>query len=299
MNSVRESMSGPAGTFVKVVMIILAFYILYIIYKFLYSNDTTNDYIAVKDVVLARPAGTNDSKNAFVPIGTTSTNPNIFKITSGEDFCIDYWMYIKDTTYRPNNNKFILSLGGPITGDAALNPNQSVASDQFLLVYLTGYKYGLAVRTNAVQSATPMPASPLAGTTVTPLFTTTAQVASPTSELTPCDIASVDLQKWVHVGIVSQNKTLDVYIDGKLARSCILPSRINITTNYQLNVFAFGGFGGYVSKITTHDYALNPEQMWRIYMIGPGPAYTFWEYAKSLFDPKSIGTLTYPKYPST
>ena len=292
-------MSGPAGTFVKVVMIIISFYILYIIYKFLYSKDTTNDIIAVKGVTLARPAGTNDSKKAYVPIGTTSTNPNIFKISNGEDFCIDYWMYIKDTSYRPNNNKFILSLGGPITGDGALNPSGMTASDQFLLVYLTGYKYGLAVRTNAVPNGTPVPTSPLAGATVTSTFATTAQVASSTSELTPCDIASVDLQKWVHVGIVSHSKTLDVYIDGKLARSCILPNGINVTTNYQLNVFAFGGFGGYVSNITTHDYALNPEQMWRIYMIGPGPAYTFWEYAKTLFDPKSIGTLTYPKYPST
>ena len=292
-------MSGPAGSFVKVVMIILAFYILYIIYQFLYSKETRNDSVAVKGVSLARPAGATDSTKAFVPIGTTSTNTNIFNISKGQDFCIEYWMYVSDTTYRPNNNKFILSLGKPISGNGATTPGSMTADEQALLVYLTGYNYGLAVRTNAVPSGSTSPTSPLAGTTVTTTFTTTAQVASSTSELTPCDIASVDLQKWVHVGIVSQGKTLDVYIDGKLARSCILPSVINLMPNYQLTVLAFGGFGGYVSNITTHDYGLNPEQMWRIYMAGPGPAYTFWEYFQGLFDPKSIGTLTYPKYPST
>ena len=296
MNSVRQSMSGPAGTFVKVVMIIIAFYVLYIIYQFLYSTSTTNDNTPIQGVTLARPAGTNDSYATFTP--DSEKNP-IMSISNGQDFCIDYWMYISDTTWRSSNNKFILSLGLPITGNGSTSSSTMSAGDQALLVYLTGFNYGLAIRTNAITPATPVPTSPLAGTSVTPLFTTTAQVASPTSELTPCDIASVDLQKWVHVGIVNSGKTLDVYIDGKLARSCILPSRINVMPYYQLNFAAFGGFGGYVSNVTTHDYALNPEQMWRIYMAGPGPSYTFWQYAQSLFNPKAIGTLNYPKYPGS
>jgi hypothetical protein len=88
-------------------------------------------------------------------------------------------------------------------------------------------------------------------------------------------------------------------LDGKLGRSCILPNILRIGTTYKLNVLAFGGFGGYVSNITTHDYALNPEQMWRIYMAGPGPSYNFWQYLQTLFDPKAIGTLNYPKYPGS
>ena len=295
MNSVRQSMSGPAGTFVKVVMIVLAFYILYVIYQFLYSEDVTNDKVAIQGVTLARPAGTTDSYMEFKP---DDKEKPIMKIANGQDFCIEYWMYISDTTWRASSNKFILSLGLPITGNGATSSSTMSAGNQALLVYLTGYNYGLAVRTNAVTPSTTVPASPLAGATVTPLFTSTAQVASPTSELTPCDIASIDLQKWVHVGIVSSGKTLDVYIDGKLARSCILPSGINVMPNYKLNFAAFGGFGGYVSNVTTHDYALNPEQMWRIYMAGPGPSYSFWQYLQTLFDPKAIGTLTYPKYPS-
>jgi len=294
MNSVREAVSGPAGMFVRFIMIIIAFYILYIVYKFLYSESTKNDYLVINGINLARPAGTSDSKTSFTPGGS----PKIFNISTGDSFCIEYWMYVKDTTYRPQNNKFILSLGLPISGNGATDPATMVAEDQALLVYLTGYNYGLAIRTNSVAPGTPVPANPVAGTTVTNLFTRVAAVASAASDLTPCDIPSVDLQKWVHVGIVSEGKTLDVYLDGKLARSCILPGRIRIMPAYRLNLFAFGGFGGYVSKVSTHNYSLNPEQMWRIYMTGPGPSYTFWEYAQSMFNPRAIGTLSYPKYPT-
>ena len=86
MNSVRQSMSGPAGTFVKVVMIVLAFYILYVIYKFIYSTDVANNLVAVQGVTLARPAGTSDSYLQFTP--GNEKNP-IMNISNGQDFCIE------------------------------------------------------------------------------------------------------------------------------------------------------------------------------------------------------------------
>merc|ERR1712070_804360 len=35
-----------------------------------------------------------------------------------------------------------------------------------------------------------------------------------------CDIINIPLQRWVHLALVMHNKTLDVYLNGKLARSC-------------------------------------------------------------------------------
>ena len=37
-----------------------------------------------------------------------------------------------------------------------------------------------------------------------------------------CDVPNIAIQRWVQVGVVLQNRTLDVYINGKLARSGIL-----------------------------------------------------------------------------
>jgi len=46
---------------------------------------------------------------------------------------------------------------------------------------------------------------------------------------------------------------------------------------------------------TAYNYALNPDEIWRLYMSGPGPQYGAMDWLKSLFDPKAIGSLEYPK----
>ena len=54
-------------------------------------------------------------------------------------------------------------------------------------------------------------------------------------------------------------------------------------------------FGGFVSNVSAYNYALNPEQIWRLYMAGPGAQYGFLDYLKSLFDPKAAAAFDYPK----
>jgi hypothetical protein len=56
-----------------------------------------------------------------------------------------------------------------------------------------------------------------------------------------------------------------------------------------------GGFGGFLSNMIAYNYALNPEQVWRLYMSGPGPQYSLMDYLKSLFNPKSLGSFDFPK----
>jgi hypothetical protein len=111
-----------------------------------------------------------------------------------------------------------------------------------------------------------------------------------------CDITSIDLQKWVQVTVCLNNKTCDVYLDGKLARSCVLPSFYKVDkSNLALSLCDYNGFGGFISNTSAYNYALNPEQVWRLYMAGPGPQYGFLDYLKSLFDPKALSALDYPK----
>lgn len=81
--------------------------------------------------------------------------------------------------------------------------------------------------------------------------------------ISPCDIASVDLQKWVQLTVCVNNKVCDVYIDGKLARSCILPSFFKVDpSNIELQMCSFGGFGGFIGNTTAYNYSLNPDQVW-------------------------------------
>jgi ribonucleotide reductase alpha subunit len=113
---------------------------------------------------------------------------------------------------------------------------------------------------------------------------------------TPCDIATVDMQRWIQITLSLNNKTCDVYIDGKLSRSCILPSFYKVDKiNTKLTLCETQGFGGFISNTSMYNYALNPEQIWKLYMTGPGPQYSLWEYITSLFTPASALALDYPK----
>lgn len=284
MDRARQLLSGPGGIFVRIVFIILGLFFVYFVYKILYDTTQYNDNITINTVVVARDTGATSKKQTFT--AKSPANP-IVKIATGSDFSVSYWMYVSDTSYKPQNNKFIFSLGP--------DPDNLTASDSLSIVaYLTGFNYSLAIRTNA-KTATST-ANPLNLTEISSLFGSTITTpADISNSLTPCDIASVDLQKWVCVNIVYASKTLDVYMDGKLARSCILDNMITIPADNKLTLFAKGGFGGYISNFRTHDYALNPEQIWRLYMAGPGPTYSLLDYIKSLWDPASVGTLNYPK----
>ena len=60
-------------------------------------------------------------------------------------------------------------------------------------------------------------------------------------------------------------KTVDVYYDGKLARSCVLPSFYKVDAGgYSAKLLAYGGFGGQISTTNIYDSALNPEQAYKI-----------------------------------
>ena len=286
MDRARQILSGPGGLFVRIVFLILGFFLVYYVYRFLYDTAQYNDNIVIDTVVLARDTGKGPAKQFFD--STNKEKKKIVALANGGNFSISYWMYIQDRSYLSGKNTFIFSLGP--------DPDSLTTSNSLSVIgYLTPFNYSLAIRTNGTG-----PNTSLNLTEISSLFGSTVTTgADITNSLTPCDIASVDLQKWVHVTITYSSKTLDVYMDGKLARSCILDRSIEIKPGNQITLFAKGGFGGYVSNFRTHDYTLNPEQIWRLYMAGPGPSFTLWQYVKSLWDPESVGTLTYPKITDT
>ena len=293
MDAIRQSMSsGIMGSVIRIVFILLGLYLLYVLYDFMYSTSDLNDYVIYNGVTLGRPLTGVRSQVPAATFTNTKDTQKIFKIATGSDFSVSFWMYYKDTSYEYLKNKFIFSLGSPLTP----------AKDQSLLVYIGNDSNRLVVRTNAsVPTASTSPqTSSLSYTNVEKLFNPTTGI--PTlddmdNDKLLCSIKTIDFQKWVLVNIVSSQKTLDIYIDGKLGRSCILPDNIRIPKDYQLNMFSYNGFGGYVSNFSVHDYALNPEQTWRMYMAGPGFKYGLLDYISALFDPKSVSSYKYPAYP--
>ena len=78
------------------------------------------------------------------------------------------------------------------------------------------------------------------------------------------------IQKWVNVIVSLYGKTMDVYIDGKLVRTCVLPGVAKIANNAPVYVTPLGGFSGYTANIHYYSDALNPQEAYNIYRMGYG-----------------------------
>jgi hypothetical protein len=83
-----------------------------------------------------------------------------------------------------------------------------------------------------------------------------------------CDIRNIPLQKWVHIVYVLNNRTVDIYIDGKLERSCVLRG-VPILNRNPVHIAAGGGFYGQIAKMQYFTRALQPNDIAQIYSEGP------------------------------
>jgi len=81
-------------------------------------------------------------------------------------------------------------------------------------------------------------------------------------------IPNIPLNKWMNVIIRCQNKTLDVYVNGTIARSLELTSVPK--QNYgDVYVGMNGGFDGYISNLWYYNYSLGAAAIQNIAQTGP------------------------------
>jgi hypothetical protein len=99
-----------------------------------------------------------------------------------------------------------------------------------------------------------------------------------------CDLPEIDLQRWVNLAVSVNGRTVDVYVDGKLVRSCVLPSFYKVDAGgYSAYLLSYGGFGGYIASTMMYDTALHPEAIYRNYIAGPEPISSLGDWIRSLF----------------
>jgi hypothetical protein len=100
------------------------------------------------------------------------------------------------------------------------------------------------------------------------------------NESAPCTIRNVQLQKWINLTMSVYGNTLDLYLDGKLVRTCIMkvmPPPLSAGEN----VYIGGGYTtspsfsphdgdlqGYISNVVYKDTYFTPEEAWSIYSDG-------------------------------
>ena len=85
-----------------------------------------------------------------------------------------------------------------------------------------------------------------------------------------CVVKNFPLQKWVNLLISVYGRTLDVYIDGKLVRTCILPGVAKVNPASNIVVTPNGGFNGWTSNFKYWANSTNPQEAYNIYKQGYG-----------------------------
>ena len=95
------------------------------------------------------------------------------------------------------------------------------------------------------------------------------ELESSTNKIHNCNVPNIPIQKWVSCIISVYGRSLDVYINGKLVRTCILENVAKLD-NSDIQITPNGGFSGYTSSFQFIPDATNPEEAYNIYKQGNG-----------------------------
>ena len=85
-----------------------------------------------------------------------------------------------------------------------------------------------------------------------------------------CDIVNIPVQRWVHIAMVLHNRTMDVYLNGKLSRSCTLDSLPKFN-NGDVHINKDEGFHGEICDLMYISRAIYPSEVMSYYLSGRNP----------------------------
>lgn len=285
----NNASAAPAtgGWIFRAVFLVLGAFAIYYVYKALFRSEVKR-VVLIKDIHVA-----NTDQGKQYTFNRTVLPP----LYEGGEYSVSFWMYVNNWNYRFNLPKNVLSIANTQAPNGIVTMGLVLgANDSQLSVMTSSVSNGTAAASPTTTSTqAPTGQGTLTSQLFNGIFTAQAGMGSQT-RANDCVVGPVDLQRWVHVVVTLNGKTVDTYLNGKLARSCILPSIFKVDSqSYAVNVADNGGFGGFVSGVAVSDYAMNPEQVYRTYQAGPLGDIGLLDYLKSFFDPSSIGTLDYPK----
>ena len=155
---------------------------------------------------------------------------------NSSNYTYSTWFYVNDWNYRFGEPKVLLA-----RSDSDNNPGPSIV-------------FG-AMENDVTVSVTCYPTGPNNGEK---------------HLVHKCSITNFPIQKWVNLLVSLYGRTLDIYIDGKLVRTCVLPGVAKINNDADIIVTPGGGFSGMTSNFKYWSDSKNPQEAYEIYKDGAG-----------------------------
>lgn len=224
----------------KIILIIFCFFMgSYLFFKlpvFKDHNEIISSPLTAED---SYKIGIDDMKPAEGPIGVST------------------WIYIDDWNVKYGKKKIIMK---------PINRN-----DNYPTIFLHKHKNDLSVSVNVVRDngyIDPVTQKPV---TFDDDDESIEGVKPPSnSERRGTTIENISIQKWVNIIVTFNNRTLDVYINGKLVKSTPFDNVIHSKNVDGIKITPNGGFGGFVSKTQYFPSFITPAKAWKIYRGGFG-----------------------------
>ena len=212
----------------------------------------------------------NGSSGTLVSNMPDATNSSVVKATSAPlssggngGYGMQWWMFIKDWNYGYGKDKQVLSRADP-TNTQILNPSVALhPTDNTLRVSVSVFPDN----TGGSSKTQPAPAGHSAAT----------------DDVFICEVPNLPLQDWFSVSMTVFGRNLDIYIDGKLVKSCLLPG-VPKPASGDITLAGNGGFSGSLCGFTHYSRMLTPSDASTFYSAGTS--------CKSSTGPSTASTAT-------
>lgn len=239
----REKIKSPMGMFVVGMVIVL---IVAVYYFFIKKKNP--DYIElINDQVLA---------NTEHPAFSGKLCPLAH---NGVEFGYSFWIYV-DAWEHSNYGDFkpVMTRGDPDSG-----------SDDFL----SGPSIWINPSTSELIVVLDLIVDDITSTPLSNITDFLAKNTECSNGLYKCALPDIHLQKWIHFAVSLEDKTLDIYMNGKLLKSCVMEDRPRLVeSDTRIGKLAnMDSFIGYISRFSYFSRLLNSREVYKLYQKGPTP----------------------------
>jgi hypothetical protein len=169
-------------------------------------------------------------------------------LSDGADgaYGMQFWMYVKDWNTNFGKEKHILSRSD-VTNSSIMNPNITLhPTENTMRVSISVFPTG-----DASSKTEPAPAGH----------------SGSTDDVFSCEVPGIPLQSWVSVSLTVFSRNLDIYINGKLVKSCLL-SGVPKKALGDIIMNKDGGFSGYVCGFYHYPRMLVPADAQAFFSAG-------------------------------
>jgi hypothetical protein len=104
------------------------------------------------------------------------------------------------------------------------------------------------------------------GQTLTAL--TTAFSGIKASDYHNCIVPAIDTQKWINIVVSGSVSSIDMYIDGKLVKTCVTNGTLTDLSGTSIVICPGGGFSGWNARFQFYPNYMSPQDIWKIYKSG-------------------------------